>query len=178
MVTLANLSGASATDDLAAYSFQLSDLSGYAAFTSLYDQYRILAVKMEFVPIDSYAPIWNGAAIVQVQSPILTTCLDLDDATTPTSSVVLAHESSKLHGALNANVAKKYVRWIEPAIAIENYQTGGFGGYTSKTKQWCDCASPAVQHYGLKAWVFAPAGSLAYTCEVFATYYLEFKMPF
>ena len=178
MVSLSPLSGTSGTDDLASYSFQLSDLPNYTAFTALYDQYRIRAVKMEFIPQQAYAPVVLAGVVVNVNAPLLTTCLDLDDATTPTSAVVQAHESAMCHGTLNSSCIAKYTRWVKPAIAIENYQTGGFGGYTSKTDQWCDSASPATQHYGLKAWVACPSGSGAYVTYVMATYYLEFRMPF
>lgn len=178
-VTLTALQGATGVDALLGYSFQLSDLPNYTQFTQLYDQYRFIAVKMEFIPENCYGPTASGAGVItQVSSPWLTTCIDLDDATTPTSAIVQSHDTAKMHGVVNGNCVNKYVRWIEPQIAVSAYQSGGFTGYTPKTKQWIDSNSSGVQHYGLKAWLFAPSNSGTYRCNVVATYYLEFKLPF
>jgi len=178
-VVLAPLIGASGIDALNAYNFELSDVPNYTQFTQLYDQYRILAVKMEFVPENCYGPTASGAGVVtQVSAPWLTTCIDLDDSSAPTSSIIQSHDTVKMHGVLNGNCVNKYVRWLEPQVAISAYQTGGFTGYIPKPKQWIDSNSAGVQHYGLKAWVFAPANSASYRVQVIATYYMEFKLPF
>lgn len=166
-----------ATDVFGGYYFALSDVPGSAQFTSLYDQYRFIAVKLEFIPTALPTTYWNGAAVVNPACPILHTCVDLDDANTPTANQLMEHETYKCHGAFTPATTGKYVRWVEPALAIESYQTGGFGGYSSKTKQWCDSASPSVQHYGIKYWVEMPAGSPATNLYIQATYYLEFKLP-
>lgn len=169
-------SKAAATDELLALSFQLSDLPNYTQFTNLYDQYRILAVKVEFVartpPVQYY-----GVSAISSSAPVLYTAIDLDDVTTPTSTTLLAHESCKFHGAFTPMSTNKYVRWLKPATAVEMYQTGGFGGYGARQNQWIDTTSSSVQHYGIKWWIATAATTPAYYYDVVFTYYMEFKLP-
>ena len=177
-VFLTGISGAAGTDQFVGISFQLSDLPNIASITGLYDQYRIMAVRLQFIPQNIPGQYGIVGATVVPCAPQLLTCIDLDDAVTPGVTIMESHETVRNHGCLDPRNGRDHVVWVEPAIAMENYQTGGFGGYTSKTKQWCDAASTSVQHYGVKAWVFAPTGTPAYTVNVFATYYMEFRMPF
>lgn len=175
MLQLSTYSNAANTDDLEAISFQLSDLPGYSQFTNLYDQYRFVAVKAEFIPMNLPVTYLNVSVIVPT-CPILYTCIDLDDATIPgTNQIVEEHESVTCHGAFTPATTNKYIRWLRPACAPEMYQTGGFGGYASKQLQWLDTASSAVQHYGLKWWVYAATNTPAYKYNVTLTYYLQFK---
>jgi hypothetical protein len=176
-VELLNQIQTGGSDLLDAFSFQLSDLPGYTAFSALYDQYRILAVKVEFVPVNLATTTNNAGSITNTPSPILHTCIDLDDATTPTAAVVLSHQTYKCHGAYTPASATKYVRWLQPAVAMDVYQ-GAFGGFASKTNQWIDAASPGVAHYGLKAWLEMPTGSVNTRVHMYATYYMEFRLPF
>lgn len=169
-------SKAAATDELLAISFQLSDLPNYTQLTNLYDQYRILAVKCEFVP--RTPPVqYYGVSAISSSAPTLYTAIDLDDVTTPTANSLLSHESVKFHGAFTPMSTGKYVRWLRPACATEMYQTGGFGGYGAKTGQWIDTTSSSVQHYGIKWWIATVATTPAYYYDVVFTYYMEFKLP-
>lgn len=166
-----------ATDSLLGFSFQLSDLPGYTAFTSLYDQYRFIAVKCEYVPVNIPTTTNIAGVLTATPTPVLHTCIDLDDANTPTAAVVLSHQTYKCHGAYSPTCNAKYVRWFEPAVAMDAYQ-GAFGGFASKSKQWIDSASPAVQHYGLKHWIEMPTGSSATRIQMYATFYMQFRLPF
>lgn len=170
-------SKAAATDDYQAFSFQLSDLPNYTQLTQLYDQYRILAVKAEFIPRTPPIQYYNGTASQSGSAPVLYTAIDLDDTISPTSGSLLSHESVKCHGAFTPMSCNKYVRWLRPACAVELYQTGGFGGYGARTNQWIDTTSSSVQHYGLKWWVATAATTPAYYYDIVFTYYMEFKLP-
>lgn len=165
-----------ATDDLESLYFTLDTLPNYTEFTSLYDQYRIVACKVEFCPLNAFGPYWNGTTLVQQTVPNLFTCIDVDDAITPTASAMEQHESVKNHGAFSANSVGKFVRWVKPKAALDAYQTAGFTGFgTASSSQWFDCNSPSVQYYGIKWWLFNTTGTPVYRYLVTTTYYMEFK---
>jgi hypothetical protein len=135
----------------AAQYYTIGAFNGSTALLSVFDQYRIVNVTVEFIPqnVTSFIAAGTVATVVPTNvynHNILATCIDTDDAVTPTEAVVLDHETCVIHGPF----VRPYKRSFVPAIAMEVYQTGGFGGYSNRTMQWIDSASPAVQHYGLK----------------------------
>lgn len=160
----------------------LSQFPTAAAFTGIFDQYRILSAVMEYIPMCVTSFIASGTVATLVPTSvynhnILTTCIDTDDANVPANEgVVLSHESAMVHGPL----VKPFKRAFVPAVASSLYQTGGFGGYASRTNQWCDSASPNVQHYGIKASVTrgttVPAGLVTLAQYVHVT--AEFRKVF
>ncbi len=86
----------------------------------------------------------SGADVIQL--PFLTTAIDHDDASTPTSlDNLLVHASSIPHGTFNRPFSRVFI----PRISVATYQ-GAFTGYASEEPQWIDSNNPAVQHYGFK----------------------------
>lgn len=131
----------------------LSQFPSAAAFTAVFDQYRITKASVLLSPsLANSNPILAASTVTLVPSsifnpPVLCTCVDQDDANAPANeAAVLAHESAIVHGAFTTDVWRTF----QPRVAVEAYQTGGFGGFTSQGNVWCDSGSPAVQHYGLK----------------------------
>jgi hypothetical protein len=137
---------------------------------------------MEYIPLCVTSFILAGTIATVAPTSVynhnvLTTCIDTDDANPPVGEQnVLAHESAVCHGPL----VKTYKRSWVPALAMSVYQTGGFGGYASRTQQWVDAASPNVQHYGIKASVTrgstAPSGTV--TMAQYAHVLVEFRKVF
>jgi hypothetical protein len=172
----------STVPSLGALNFTLAGFSGYTTYTSLFDQYRIMEVTVEFIPMCVTSFILSGTVATVVPTAVynhnlLTTCIDTDDANTPGSeNVILQHESAIVHGPF----VTKYSRSLVPGVAREVYQTGGFGGYESATRPWLDSGSPAVQHYGLKYSIAhgsnAPANCVTYINAIHAT--IEFRKVF
>jgi hypothetical protein len=160
----------------------LSQFPTAAAFTGVFDQYRILNATMEYIPlcVTSFIAAGTVATVVPTNvynHNVLSTCIDTDDANVPANEgIVLSHESAILHGPL----VKTYKRSWVPAIAMSTYQTGGFGGYASRTNQWVDAASPNTQHYGIKACITrgttAPTGTVTLAQYAHAT--VEFRKVF
>jgi hypothetical protein len=143
------------------------------AFLAAFDQYRIMDATFEFIPqnVTSFIAAGTVATVAPTNvynHNILVTAIDTDDANVPaTENAVLTHESAVVHGPFT----KPYKRSFVPALAVEVYQTGGFGGYANRTRQWCDSASSNIQHYGLKSWI--DHGTTAPTSTVYATIYIH-----
>jgi hypothetical protein len=155
-----------------------------AAIETVFDQYKINKVSYQFIPqvVSSFIGSGTVATVVPTSvynTPILTTCVDLDDANTPGSeNVVLSHATAIMHGPFIKPITRTFV----PAIAVEAYQTGGFGGYSNKpsNQMWLDVASPNIQHYGMKyslQHANAIGANLAYMC-VYISADVSFKKTF
>ena len=132
-----------------AYESKLDQLSNYTELTALFDNYRITAVKYEFV--------WNmsssaGATTSNIYTPSLNYFFDYDDSTTPTDDEFRERKirSIRLSPMRNHVVVDK-----RPSVATEIY-TGGLSAYSQKVSPKLDCAYPSVPHYGLKVQVVKP----------------------
>jgi hypothetical protein len=157
---------------LAAYYFTVAQFNGSNALLAVFDQYMIKNVTVQWIPLTTTNFIVAGTVATVAPTNVynynvLATCIDTDDANTPGSEgVVLDHESGILHGPF----VKPFSRSLVPAVAVETYQTGGFGGYANRTNQWLDSAATATQHYGVK--VSVAHGTTAPTATVsMAVYY-------
>jgi hypothetical protein len=134
---------------LGGFQFALSDLPNYADF-ALYDQYRILRVDIH---ISSGQNRSEATTTTLYPMPILLTCIDYDDANTPTYNQVMQHESCVVHGIL---AGMKHVSLV-PRASKALYQ-GAFSGYGQEIAPWINIGSPSVQHFGFKyAIIEAPA---------------------
>jgi hypothetical protein len=159
--------------------FTISQVANATALLSVFDQYRIKRVCVTFIPqnVTSFIAAASPTTLVPtaVYNPgILLTCVDQDDATNPASdTTILQHESCIVHGPL----MRAHSRTFVPAVAASVYQTGGFGGYSTKENQWLDSASLNVQHYGLKYAVShglpGPAGTA--TMAIYYNFDVEFR---
>lgn len=144
-----------------AWGFGLSDLPGYTEFTGLFDQYRIKEVELKIVPeYTDYTPNSNVGG-----SAFIYTSVDFDNATTPTLASIAESETCTLHKS-NQPITIK----IQPRTDFT--LSGQTNAAMAPAGQWIDCASPAVTHYGVKA--FIPQGTTntgtwhcvcRYTCE-------------
>jgi hypothetical protein len=123
------------------YTAQALTLASFAEATeyfSLFDQYMIEEAEAWIEPINTGAG--NDFAT-------LATCVDLDDANSPSSvAQVAAHQQS----LTAVGAAGQYHRWV-PHIAMGAYASGAFTSFANMPPQWIDSGSPGVQHYGLKA---------------------------
>jgi hypothetical protein len=117
--------------------FVLSDFANYAALTAVFDEYKINQIEAWLEPsiIDSA----STGACQWVSS------IDIDDANVPTAgSQVIGHQGSQISLSGTAH----YHKWV-PHYATAAY-SGAFTSYGNNSPNWIDCASPSVQHFGLK----------------------------
>jgi len=154
------------TGDQGAFLFALSDSTSPTDYTSLFDQYRIIQVQVEFLPVVS--PF--GASTTATDLPVLITKIDYDDATSQSYASLLESEQSQVVTNMTY-----HCRTLTPQFALSAYG-GAFGSFASSSfGQWVDSASPGVQYYGLK-WATSPVSVVSGTYVLYravATYTLQ-----
>lgn len=140
--------------------FRLSYFDNYAQYTSLFDQYMFHEVE-----------VWieNTKTSAVVTQSKYVTCLDHDDANTPSSYNQVADRVSSLQ---TDNLCAHYHRFV-PHMAIAAY-SGTFVSFTNEPPTWIDSASPDVQHYGLKGASVATPDSVM-TYNLFCRARLSFR---
>lgn len=165
--TVGALSVPVATTTLAGASFTLGDLPDVADFTALYDQYKIMGIKIEWLPRGNSSDLQSQNAINRFFS-----VLDRDDDGTPTSIDQLTqYESLKMTST--ASVHKRY--W-KPSIRVEVPTATGGTGSAIKGPTWIDCTNTNVKHYGVKIGVQGPlAGTGSIFFDARLTMYLAFR---
>jgi hypothetical protein len=125
------------------YYFTLSGLPGFGELTSVFDQYRFLKIEVRYHPEYSESQVGQELAL-----GFLATCIDFDDSSAPASvGAVLEYNNHSITSLL-----KDHRRSFRPRAALGVYQAGVFSGFgMAPPGQWCDMASPNIQHYGLKS---------------------------
>lgn len=136
-----------------AYSFKLNDVTSYAEFTSLFDQYKITKIDVMFkLHTNSY--LWtatngantnNGAATA---FPTLYLCNDHDDSTTTVTLAELKERQKTKRFVLRPNSILKWT--VRPAILNQLYRTAVSTGYSPAFNKYIDCSNVDVPHYGMK----------------------------
>jgi hypothetical protein len=119
--------------------FTLNGMANSTIYTSCFDQYKFDEVEVWIEPTQSQASVPTNIGM-------LVTTIDLDDTSTPTSfGVVESSQSAIVTGAY----AGHYHKFV-PHMAVAVY-SGAFTSFANEIADWIDCASPSVQHYGIKA---------------------------
>lgn len=147
--------------------FALSDLPNSTDFTNLFDFYRICGVKLNFI---FQANSNDTGATGALSLPVLHYIMDLDD------SIGFANENQALEkeGIKTRRIDKPFTYYMKPRVSNEIYNNGITTAYAlGNKKQWIDCNSSGVAHFGLKAWI--SSGANTGQLKIYATYYLQFK---
>jgi len=144
------------------YTFTLSALPDSSEFTALFDQYRIMQVRVEFTPL------FTDTSATVAYPPIYS-AIDYDDANSVTGLQINEYDS-----VMFTPTGTYFERIFNPRIALAAY-SGAFTSFAQpKVGTWVDCASPSVVHYGLKT-VMPVAGAANQVWSVRAHLMLEFR---
>jgi hypothetical protein len=132
----------------ASLNFDLASISNSVDIVGLFDQYRILQVRVVFLPRQTAAGGIYGD---------IYTVLDYDD------SVLLTSTSDALQydNLMTLPAGQYFERVLNPRIAMAAYSGIVFNGFANMEKVWLDAASTIIQHYGLK--ILVTPGSAAPT---------------
>lgn len=142
----------------AASYFAMDQLPGFSAYTTNYDQYKIISVLYKITPYSTNVEAQFGTSTApfnnQPLSCILHYARDYDDVNLLSASNVginalrnrIDYRSRNL---FQSNGKPIYIK-IKPRIAMAGFGSGIFNSYTNQKSQWIDSNSPSVQHYGLK----------------------------
>jgi len=157
------------TNTASSYLFSLADLDQAADFVSLFDQYRITAVRIMFEPISNAVQLLDPT----VTAPgILYSVIDYDDANNLTSIA----QARSFANCLEASPGKSVCRTFVPRMALAAY-SGTFTSFANIAPHWIDTSNTGVQHYGVKV-IVSPglAGqTLLSKWIVKREYFIEFR---
>lgn len=131
----------------ASYQFQLNLLQNYTDFTTLYDQYQIVSAIMYVRLLSNPDNSGSAPAVMPQIFPTLWYIPDYDDASTVTLAQIKQHQGVKRR-VLKPN--QQLTIRCSPKMAMEAYNGITSAFVQQKGKQWVDCDSPGVPHYGLK----------------------------
>lgn len=127
-----------------AYETNLSMLNNASELIALYDQYKITAVKYQFIWTLGNTSINTSG----IYAPALTYFYDKDDAVTPSDGEFRDRAMTKVI-KLSPNRVHTVVD-TKPAVSSEIFSSPVSTGYSVRTSPKMDMASNAVPHYGLK----------------------------
>lgn len=155
------------------YNFILQQAAGYTDFTPLFDQYKISAVKLTFIPWRTNSTVeFNSVAAGTNTIPRFATAIDYDDSSAPANFDVLRqYQTCKI-----TPITQKHTVFLKPMYSNEVYN-GATSAY-SPARGWLDCTYTQVPHYGLKVGIeSAGTGSPidAFGFNIEAKFYLAFR---
>ena len=151
---------------IGAYDFKLSYLPAYTDFTNLFDQYRIVKVKIEFIPNLT----GNGAPGNPGLYSIFHMAVDHTDVGTPANTAeILQYDQHR-----TVQPFKPFSMTFKPAPSAQYFNTLTSSGYGPRAGAWIDGSSPAIAHYGLK-YVWDCNSATATQMVPFVTVWAEFR---
>jgi hypothetical protein len=104
-------------------------------------------------------------------SVTLASVTDYDDVNTISMAEMLQREDIKV-----TNATQPHWRTVEPYAAMAAYGSGVFTSYASRKSPWIDCASTAVEHYGIKFLATATtSGTIDAQWRVMTKIFVEFR---
>lgn len=164
---IAGISVAPGATYLNSYQFSLSQVGGnIAAFSQLYDQYKINKVVITFVPKFNVSDI-DAAGTTGGNLAMFASCIDYDDNSIPLSfGEVLERQNAKLHRT------KMVTRVLKPCVNF-NVSTGLTAGVSTKQSPWLDIDSITVPHFGVKIGITGVPVTQNY--DIIVKYYLAFR---
>lgn len=174
-ITASTSAGGLQSNAAGALSFNLASLPNATEFTNLFDQYKIMKVKLDFIPFGDTVnlPISTMSGSTSLVSPggPLITAIDYDDNTTPgAASDLLQYQNSKV-----TPVPRRLKMSLRPKFATEVYRSATTTGYGARSG-WLDTDYANIPHYGVKYYMNAPSAvSSSFSYQVWAEMVIAVK---
>jgi len=154
------------------YAFTLGVLPNYTEFTNLFEQYRINAIKLMFIP--AFNGVEGNTSATVLAQPRLYTIIDKDgNAQTSSETDMQQYGNARLI----REPSKSFTIYIKkPSVQMGTANALTIVGGAPRSSPWLDCDNYQVQHWGCAIggiMPFTTAGSATYS--VVATYYMQFK---
>jgi len=160
------------TNQASCFTAELTDIPNYSLFTGLYDQYKILKVRVQYRCLNPVNTLRSDGAYMTLG--LVHSAIDENDAVVPgvTQADIqkLMNDNTYRGTKTNRDHTRIFTpRWLTQA---------GSSSAVSKTG-WIACDAANVSHYALKtifeAGVGSTAGHMSYIVEPVYTYWIAFK---
>lgn len=157
--------------------FRLNDINSVASWTSMYDCYRINKVVCEVEFMANTAASANGQGSLL---PTLYMVQDQDSAGPPGNLLTIQGQQGVRRYCVGDKNRIRFGFALKPRV--QNLVAAPSTSYqVAKPGMWLNCASPGINHFGLKFYftdVLLPGVSTTETCIKFNwTYYISFRGP-
>ena len=146
------------------YNFSLNDLPNVTEFTSLFDMYKINAIKISFIP-----QMTENISATSANNPYANTrffsAIDYNDSSTPTTIDELRQYSTCKY----TPILKTHTRMI--------YKPKILDSSSYSVSPWMSTASPSANYFGLKVGVEPTQSTVTTSFEykIEAKFYMSFK---
>jgi len=127
------------------YTPSLANAIESSDFTSLFDRYKIVGVKLKIL----YQ--CNMGDPNSHPLPLMLHSFDGDDANMPSTWNEVAVKGYCKELTLNAN--RNFKTYFKPRISKMVYDSALTTAYTSSRPEWLDCNNNKIPHWGWKAWI-------------------------
>ena len=150
----------------------LNDLPNFAEFTALFDAYKINRLTWHFYPSQGTVSEIDGGITHTGGIALLTTAIDYNDKTAPTTNNELLEYGSCKTLCMNVPRTISYVPRIQ--LGATDSVTGTVPALESGPR-WLSTDQPKIEHYGLKWFLESnTSGNVQVNCYLTAE--VEFKM--
>jgi len=155
--------------------FRLNDVSNPTDFTNLFEDYKIIGVKLTFRLMDNpdSSNYINQTVFTQGANfyPKLWWCVDKNDTTVPTVASIRERPYARYAVLRPDKFITVYVKYPKPVIPME-----ASGLMTPPVTGWMRCTESSVPHYGLKVVLdkMGYAGN-TFTVGIDKKYYYSFR---
>jgi hypothetical protein len=160
------------------YAFKLVDVPSFGELTGLFDQYRILKVKITWIPQlqnvvnNSNSNNWVGAPFLYHTSS--------DDGTVNLSTKLEAFQDSSIVRVKNPY--ENFSLTLTPKVQFEVQTALAIAGAAPKGNTWLDTDNPNVNHYGaaIGGYIQQVGTIVLFNPHVYSVqceFHMEFKNP-
>lgn len=149
------------------FSFQLDEVPNYTEFTALYDQYRLCAVSVKFIPMQNQT-LNNSAAVGANFNIRYATVIDYDSS----GGFGSFNDAREFTTCKVKSITQYHTRYIKPRIKSANENDSNTIVASGNRKMWLNTAVSNIPHYGLR-YVFEQ-----FTANFIAQYKVEAKYYF
>lgn len=164
--------------------FNFALTTDHAAFASMWEQYRLAGIKVEFRPrINDSQYYYNGSSSTVAPMNYFATTVDTSpniyNGNTFAFTSLLSRPKLK-----QTSTFQRHTRFFKPSVMMVAYESGSVGegsgltyGVSPKTSPWIDTADTSLSHYGLyyasDTTSITPVDSVVLVPYV--TYYVQFR---
>jgi len=159
------------------FTHQFNDIPNQPSLATLYDQYRILAVKVTFYPVNTVTYANSQASSTSLEIPQFASALDYDGSTGNPSTVSEVNQYSTCKRSFFNRPHTRYYKPKPSSYALYTAVSNTYGFQSLSPKTWCDMGQGAVKYNSILGYIEYPSQSattpsgLLVKCA--ATYYFQ-----